>query len=168
MQEDYAYQYENLNQLDGKLVHLEEWIYALQNKKWPNKLKIQLEDSNSEDGSPRIIHMPINKTEETFQILEDGNEIINGSPFKIEPKRKRVKFSENNGLTDEEIINEIAKRHQNCWIKRQKFKIHIPYQLLGQTIKLPRRTLLMETGNPKFIQKPPNENDETASILEHE
>ncbi|MBW0461883.1 hypothetical protein O181_001598 [Austropuccinia psidii MF-1] len=81
----------------------------LQNKKFPNSIKRKLEDSTSEDESPSIVYKPIDKTEETFQILVDGNEQINGNPFKTKPKRKKVRFSEHLELSVEEIINKIEK-----------------------------------------------------------
>ncbi|MBW0469475.1 hypothetical protein O181_009190 [Austropuccinia psidii MF-1] len=81
----------------------------LQNNKWPNHLKRQLEASTSEDESSSIAYKPIDKTEETFQILVDGNEKINGTPFKTKPKRNKVRFSEHHELSDEEILNEIEK-----------------------------------------------------------
>ncbi|MBW0497593.1 hypothetical protein O181_037308 [Austropuccinia psidii MF-1] len=77
----------------------------LQNHKWPNNLKRKLEDSNSEDESPSIIYKPIDKTEETFKILVDGNEKINGNPFKTKPKKKKVRLSEHHELSDEEFID---------------------------------------------------------------
>ncbi|MBW0478037.1 hypothetical protein O181_017752 [Austropuccinia psidii MF-1] len=75
----------------------------LQRNKWPNNLKRQLEESTSEDELPNIIHKPINNNEEICMILVDG------SPFKTKPKRKKVRFSEHHELTDQEIINEIEK-----------------------------------------------------------
>ncbi|MBW0543232.1 hypothetical protein O181_082947 [Austropuccinia psidii MF-1] len=77
----------------------------LQNEKWPDNLKRQLEDSTSEDELPNIGYKPINTNKETFQISVDGNEKINGNPFKTKPKRKKVRFSEHHDLSDEEIIN---------------------------------------------------------------
>ncbi|MBW0588313.1 hypothetical protein O181_128028 [Austropuccinia psidii MF-1] len=81
----------------------------VQNNKWPSNLKRQLEDSTSEDELPIISYKPINNIEEIFQILVDGNEKINGNPFKTKLKRKKVGFSEHHELSDEEIINEIEK-----------------------------------------------------------
>ncbi|MBW0548839.1 hypothetical protein O181_088554 [Austropuccinia psidii MF-1] len=81
----------------------------LQNNKWPSNLKRQLEDSTSEDELPNIRYKPINNNKETFQIFVDGNEKINGNPFKTKPKRKKVRFREHHELSDEEIINEIEK-----------------------------------------------------------
>ncbi|MBW0567078.1 hypothetical protein O181_106793 [Austropuccinia psidii MF-1] len=75
------------------------------NRKCKNNLKRQLEDSSSQDELPNIIYQPINKTEETFQIFVDGNEKINGNPFKTKPKKKKVRFSEHHKLSEEEIIN---------------------------------------------------------------
>ncbi|MBW0559571.1 hypothetical protein O181_099286 [Austropuccinia psidii MF-1] len=77
----------------------------LQNKKWPENLKRQLEDSTSEDELPNISYNPINTNKETFQILVDGNEKINGNPFKTKPKSKKVRFSKHQELSDEGIIN---------------------------------------------------------------
>ncbi|MBW0549156.1 hypothetical protein O181_088871 [Austropuccinia psidii MF-1] len=81
----------------------------LQNKKWQNNRKRKLEDSNTEEELPNMIYKPIDKDEQTFQILVDGNEKRNESPFKNKPKRKKVRFSEHHELSDEEIINEIKK-----------------------------------------------------------
>ncbi|MBW0463690.1 hypothetical protein O181_003405 [Austropuccinia psidii MF-1] len=81
----------------------------LQNHKAPTNLKRKLEESISEDELPNIIHKPIYDNEESFQILVDGNDKINGNPFKTKPKRKTVRFSEHHELSDEEIINEIEK-----------------------------------------------------------
>ncbi|MBW0466911.1 hypothetical protein O181_006626 [Austropuccinia psidii MF-1] len=83
----------------------DKFVQELQNKKLPNNLKRQLDHSNSEDESPSIIYKPINETEETFQILVDGNEKINGNPFKTKPKRKKVRFTEHHELSDKEVIN---------------------------------------------------------------
>ncbi|MBW0488851.1 hypothetical protein O181_028566 [Austropuccinia psidii MF-1] len=79
----------------------------LKNEKWPNNLKIKLEDSTSEYESPIIIYKPINKMEETFQILVDVNEKLNSNPFKTKPKRNKVGLSEHDKLSDKEIINDI-------------------------------------------------------------
>ncbi|MBW0485554.1 hypothetical protein O181_025269 [Austropuccinia psidii MF-1] len=81
----------------------------LQNKKWPDNLKRKLEDSTSEDELPNLSYKPINTNEKTFHILVNGNEKINGNHFKTKPKRKKVRFSKHNELSDEEIINEIEK-----------------------------------------------------------
>ncbi|MBW0479187.1 hypothetical protein O181_018902 [Austropuccinia psidii MF-1] len=81
----------------------------LQNHKWPNNFKRQIEESISEDKLPKIIYKPINEAEENFQILVDGKGKINGNPFKTKSKKKKVRFSEHNELSDEEIINEIEK-----------------------------------------------------------
>ncbi|MBW0523101.1 hypothetical protein O181_062816 [Austropuccinia psidii MF-1] len=77
----------------------------LQNEQWPDSLKRQLEYPTSEDESPSIVYKPINETEETSQILVDGNEKINRNPFKTKPKKKKVIFSEHHELPDGEIIN---------------------------------------------------------------
>ncbi|MBW0522058.1 hypothetical protein O181_061773 [Austropuccinia psidii MF-1] len=87
----------------------DEFCQDLQNHKWPNNLKRQLEYSTSEDELTIIIYKPINKTEQAFQIMVYGNEKINGNLFKTKPKRKEVIFSEHHELSDEEIINEIEK-----------------------------------------------------------
>ncbi|MBW0479411.1 hypothetical protein O181_019126 [Austropuccinia psidii MF-1] len=87
----------------------DKFVQEFQNKKWPNNLRRQLEDSTSEDESPSIIYKPINKTEEKFQILVDGNENINGNPFKNELKMEKFRFSEHHELSDEEIIIEREK-----------------------------------------------------------
>ncbi|MBW0540518.1 hypothetical protein O181_080233 [Austropuccinia psidii MF-1] len=68
----------------------DEFGQDLQNKKWHDNLKRQLEDK-----LPNISYKPINTNKETFQILVDGNEKINGNPFKIKPKRKKFRFSDN-------------------------------------------------------------------------
>ncbi|MBW0555245.1 hypothetical protein O181_094960 [Austropuccinia psidii MF-1] len=97
-------------------------------KKWQNNLKRQLEESISKDESPSIVYKPINETIETFQILVDGNEKINGNPFKTKPKKKKVRFNEHDELSDGEIINEIEK---DLRIMEER---NIPYQILTQTI----------------------------------
>ncbi|MBW0471376.1 hypothetical protein O181_011091 [Austropuccinia psidii MF-1] len=66
----------------------DKFAQDLQNKKWPNNLKRQLEGSISEDELPSIIHKPIYNNKENFQIVVDGNEKINGNPFKTKSKRK--------------------------------------------------------------------------------
>ncbi|MBW0506869.1 hypothetical protein O181_046584 [Austropuccinia psidii MF-1] len=81
----------------------------LQNHKWPNNLKRHIEESISEDELPNIIYKPIDKNEEIFQILVDGNDQITGNPFKTKPKRKKVIFSEHHELSDEETLNRIEK-----------------------------------------------------------
>ncbi|MBW0551706.1 hypothetical protein O181_091421 [Austropuccinia psidii MF-1] len=81
----------------------------LQNQKWSNNLKRQIEESICEDELPNIVYNPIDNNEEIFQILVDGNDKVNGNPFKTKHKRKKVGFSEHNELSDEEIINEIEK-----------------------------------------------------------
>ncbi|MBW0568251.1 hypothetical protein O181_107966 [Austropuccinia psidii MF-1] len=81
----------------------------LKNHKWPNNLKRQIKESIFEDELPNIIYKPIDNNKEIFQILGDGNDKINGNPFKTKPKRKKVRFSEHHELSDEEIINEIEK-----------------------------------------------------------
>ncbi|MBW0541733.1 hypothetical protein O181_081448 [Austropuccinia psidii MF-1] len=81
----------------------------LQNNKWPNNLKRLIEESISDDELPNIIYKQIDNNEEIFQILVDGNDKINGNPFKPKPKRKKVRFSEHHELSDEEIINKIEK-----------------------------------------------------------
>ncbi|MBW0542086.1 hypothetical protein O181_081801 [Austropuccinia psidii MF-1] len=80
---------------------------SFQDNHWTNNLKRQLEDSTSEDELPSIVYKPIDNNEETFQILVDRNEKINGNPFKTKHKRKKVRFSEHHELSDEKIINEI-------------------------------------------------------------
>ncbi|MBW0570625.1 hypothetical protein O181_110340 [Austropuccinia psidii MF-1] len=77
----------------------------LQNHKWSNNLQRKVEDSNSEDESPSIIHKPINRTEENFKIMVDENEKITGNPFKTKPKKKKFRFSQHHELSDEESID---------------------------------------------------------------
>ncbi|MBW0573487.1 hypothetical protein O181_113202 [Austropuccinia psidii MF-1] len=67
----------------------DEFGQYLQNKKWPDNLKRQLEDSTSEEESPSTVYKPIDNNEETFHILVDGNEKIHGNPFKLNPKRRK-------------------------------------------------------------------------------
>ncbi|MBW0583502.1 hypothetical protein O181_123217 [Austropuccinia psidii MF-1] len=81
---------------------------CLQNQKWPNNLKRQIEESKSEDELPNIIYKQIDNNEEIFQNLVDGYEKRNGNAFKTKPKRKKVRFSDHE-LSDEEIINDIEK-----------------------------------------------------------
>ncbi|MBW0560919.1 hypothetical protein O181_100634 [Austropuccinia psidii MF-1] len=140
----------------------------LQNKKWPDNLKRQLEDSISEDELPNIVHKLINKTEETFQTLVDGNEKINGNPFKNNPKKKEVRFSENNEISDGEIINETEKvlRIMEERDKNLKETYHINF--LDRPLKNQEEPYGWELENPEFIQKPPNEDEETEPSLENE
>ncbi|MBW0463652.1 hypothetical protein O181_003367 [Austropuccinia psidii MF-1] len=81
----------------------------LQNDQWSNNLKRHLEESTSEDELPNISYKTISTNKETFRILVDGNEKINGNPFKAKTKKKKVRFSENHELSDGEIMNEIEK-----------------------------------------------------------
>ncbi|MBW0477242.1 hypothetical protein O181_016957 [Austropuccinia psidii MF-1] len=72
----------------------------LQNHRWPNNLKRQIEGSISEDELPNIIHNKTDNNEEIFQILVDGNDTINGNPFKTKPKRQKFRLSEHHELSD--------------------------------------------------------------------
>ncbi|MBW0560477.1 hypothetical protein O181_100192 [Austropuccinia psidii MF-1] len=140
----------------------------LQNHKWPNNLKRQIEESISEDELPSIVYKPIDSNEENFQILVDGNEKIHGSPFKAKPKKKKVRFSENHELSDEEIINEIQKdlRIMEERDKNSRETYHISF--LDRPLNSQEEPCEWQLENPEFIQKPPNEEDETESILENE
>ncbi|MBW0590082.1 hypothetical protein O181_129797 [Austropuccinia psidii MF-1] len=140
----------------------------LQNKKWPDNLKRQLEDSTSEDELPNISYKPISTNKEIFQILVDGNEKIHGNPFKPKPKKKKVRFSEHHELSDEEIINEIEKDLRNMEenVKNLKDTYHINF--LDRPLNNQEEPYEWQLENPEFIQQPPNEEDETESILENE
>ncbi|MBW0534162.1 hypothetical protein O181_073877 [Austropuccinia psidii MF-1] len=140
----------------------------LQNKKWQNNLKRQLEYSTSEDELPNMIYKPITINEETFQILVDGNEKVHGSPFKTKPKKKKVRFSEHHELSDEEIINEIEKdlRIMGERDKHLKEKYHINF--LDRPLNNQEEPYEWQQENPEFIQQTTNDEDETESILENE
>ncbi|MBW0522957.1 hypothetical protein O181_062672 [Austropuccinia psidii MF-1] len=139
-----------------------------QNEKRDNTIIKQLEDSTSEDELPNIISQPIDNNEETFQILVDGNEKIRGNPFKTKPKKKKVRFSEHHELSDEEIINEIEKdlRIMEERDKNSKETYHINF--LDRPLNSQEEPYEWHLENPEFIQKPPNKDDETESILENE
>ncbi|MBW0460441.1 hypothetical protein O181_000156 [Austropuccinia psidii MF-1] len=63
-------QYHNqFNPEDPRFIHIhksDRFGQDLQNKKWPNNLKIQLKESISKDELPNIIQMPIANNEENF------------------------------------------------------------------------------------------------------
>ncbi|MBW0540068.1 hypothetical protein O181_079783 [Austropuccinia psidii MF-1] len=143
----------------------ERFGQTLQNNKWPENLKRQLENSTSEDELPNIIYKPINTNKENSQILVDGNEKINGNPFKTKPKRKKVRFSEHHELSDEEIINEIAKdlKIMEERDKNSKETYHINF--LERPLKMQEQPYEWQLENPELLQKPPNDNVETESIL---
>ncbi|MBW0570380.1 hypothetical protein O181_110095 [Austropuccinia psidii MF-1] len=127
----------------------------LQNNKWPSNLKRQLEDSTSEDELPNISYKPINNNKETFQILVDGNERIHVKPFKPNPKKKKVRFNENNDLSEEEIINEIEKdlRIMEERDKKLKDTYHISLLTNHQTTKRNLMNGIWKTLNS--FRKPP-------------
>ncbi|MBW0541478.1 hypothetical protein O181_081193 [Austropuccinia psidii MF-1] len=140
----------------------------LQNNKWPSNLKRQLEDSTSEDELPNISYKPINNYKETFQILVDRNEKIHGNPFNPKPKKKKVRFSEHHELSDEEIINEIEKDFRIMKERDKNFKDTYHINFLDRPLNKQDEPYEWQMKNPEFIQKPPNEDDETESILENE
>ncbi|MBW0540288.1 hypothetical protein O181_080003 [Austropuccinia psidii MF-1] len=206
MEEDYACQYARLKPFDGKLIHLEEWIYAiwqnwseitqkrifkikkrdntivklsqktqelsispksdkfgqdLQNHKWPEKLKRQLEDSTFKDKLPNISYKPINTNKETFQILVDGNEKIYGDTLKTKPKKNKVRFSENHELSDGENINEIEKDLIIMEERKENSKETYHINFLDRPLNSQEEPYEWQLENPEFIQKPPNEEEET-------
>ncbi|MBW0572629.1 hypothetical protein O181_112344 [Austropuccinia psidii MF-1] len=89
---------------DPRVIHIsksDECGQDFQNNKWPNSLKRQIEELISENELPNIIYKKIDNNEEIFQMLVDGNEKINGNPFKTKPKRKKVRSSEHHELSHE-------------------------------------------------------------------
>ncbi|MBW0545416.1 hypothetical protein O181_085131 [Austropuccinia psidii MF-1] len=140
----------------------------LQNNKWRKNLKRQLEDSTSEDELTNIIYKPIDKDKETFQILVDGNEKINGNPFKTKPKRTKVRFSEHHELSDEEIINEIKKDLIIMEERDKKLKETYHINFLDRPLNNQEEPYEWQLENPEFIQQTTNEEDETESILVNE
>ncbi|MBW0481662.1 hypothetical protein O181_021377 [Austropuccinia psidii MF-1] len=141
---------------------------VLQNNKWPNNLKRQLEYSTSEDESGNIAYKKIDNNEETFQILVDVNEKINGNPFKTKPKKKKVRFSEHLELSDEEIINEIEKDFRIMEERDKQLKDTYHISLLDRPLNNQEEPYEWQLENPEFIQQTTNEEEETESILEDE
>ncbi|MBW0580527.1 hypothetical protein O181_120242, partial [Austropuccinia psidii MF-1] len=127
-----------------------------------------IEDSTSEDELTNISYKPINNNKETFQILVDGNEKINGNPFKPKPKKKKVRFSEHHELSDEEIINEIEKDLRIMEERDKNLKDTYHINFLDRPLNNQEEPYEWQLENPEFIQQPPNEEDETESILENE
>ncbi|MBW0478199.1 hypothetical protein O181_017914 [Austropuccinia psidii MF-1] len=140
----------------------------LQNSQWKNNLKRQPEDQISENESPNIVYKPIDNSEETFQILVDGNVKINGNPLKTKPKRKKVRFCEHHELSDEEAINEIEKYFKIMEERDKKLKDTYHINFLDRPLNNQEETYEWQLENPEFIQQIINEEDETESILENE
>ncbi|MBW0592104.1 hypothetical protein O181_131819 [Austropuccinia psidii MF-1] len=140
----------------------------LQNQKWPNSLKRQIEESISEDELPNIIYKKIDNNEEIFQIFVDGNDKINGNPSKTKLKRKKVRFSEHHELSDEEIINEIEKDLKIMEGRDKNLKEKYHTNFLDRLLNNQEEPYEWQLENPEFIQKPDNENEETKSNLENE
>ncbi|MBW0525743.1 hypothetical protein O181_065458 [Austropuccinia psidii MF-1] len=133
---------------------------ALQNKKWQNNLKRQLEDSTSDNELPNISYKPIGKNEKTIQTLVDGNEKINRNPFKTKLKRKKVRFSEHHELSDEEIINEIKKDLKIMEARDKKLKETYHINFLDIPLNNQEEPYEWKLENPEFIQQTTNEEDE--------
>ncbi|MBW0521101.1 hypothetical protein O181_060816, partial [Austropuccinia psidii MF-1] len=127
----------------------DEFGQDLQNKKWPDNLKRQLDDSTSEEESPSIAYKPIDNNEETFQIL-------------------KVRFSEHHELSDEEIINEIEKDFKIIEERGKNLKETYHINFLDRPLNNQEEPYEWQLENPKFIQQPPNEDEETKSNLENE
>ncbi|MBW0583452.1 hypothetical protein O181_123167 [Austropuccinia psidii MF-1] len=146
----------------------DEFGQDLQNKKWPENLKTQLEDSTSEEESPSIVYKPIDNNEETFQILVDGNEKIHGKPFKTKLKKKKVRFSEHNEHSDEEIINEIEKYFKIMEERDKHLKETYHINFLDRPLNKQEEPYEWQLENPELIQQPPNQDEESESNLENE
>ncbi|MBW0509619.1 hypothetical protein O181_049334 [Austropuccinia psidii MF-1] len=129
---------------------------ALQNNQLSNNLKRQLEYSTSEDELPNISYKPINTNEETFQILVDENEKINGNPFKPKPKKKKVIFSEHHELSDEEIINEIEKDLKIMEDRDKTLKETYHISFLDRPLNSQEEPYEWQLETPELIQQPPN------------
>ncbi|MBW0554628.1 hypothetical protein O181_094343 [Austropuccinia psidii MF-1] len=140
----------------------------LQNKQWPDNLKRQLQDSTSEDELPNISYKPINKNKEKFQIFVDVNEKIHGNPFKPKPKKKKVRFSGHHELSDEEIIHDIEKDLKIMDERDKNLKDTYHINFLDRPLNNQEEPYEWKLENPRFIQQPPNEDDETESNLENE
>ncbi|MBW0554570.1 hypothetical protein O181_094285 [Austropuccinia psidii MF-1] len=140
----------------------------LQNHKWPNNLKRKIEESISEDELTNIIYKQIDNNEETFQILVDGNEKIHGNLFKTKPKKKKVRFSEHHKLSDEEIINEIEKDFKIMEEREKNLKETYHKNFLYRQLNNQEEPYEWQLDSPEFIQKPPNEDEETESNVENE
>ncbi|MBW0524735.1 hypothetical protein O181_064450 [Austropuccinia psidii MF-1] len=139
-----------------------------QNKKCPNNLKRQLEQSISEYELPSIIYKPIANNKENFQILVDEKGKINGNPFKTKYKRKKVRFSEHHELSDEEIINEIERYFKIIEERDKKLQDTHHISFLDRTLNNKEEPDEWQLESPTLIQKPPNKDDETKYILENE
>ncbi|MBW0533452.1 hypothetical protein O181_073167 [Austropuccinia psidii MF-1] len=133
----------------------------LQNKIWPDNLKGQLEDRTSEDELLNISYKPINNNKETFQILVEGNEKINGNPFKTKPKQKKVRFSEHHEPLDEQTINEIEKDFKVLEERDKNSKETYHISFLDRPLNNQEEPYEWQLENPEFIQQPPNEDEET-------
>ncbi|MBW0542937.1 hypothetical protein O181_082652 [Austropuccinia psidii MF-1] len=103
-----------------------------------------------------------------FQILMDGNEKINGKPFKTKPKRKKVRFSEYHELSDVEIMNEIEKYFNILEERYKHFKETCHIKFLDRPLNNQEEHFEWQLENPELIKQPPNEDEETESNLENE
>ncbi|MBW0473577.1 hypothetical protein O181_013292 [Austropuccinia psidii MF-1] len=139
----------------------------LQNTKWQNNLKRKPEESISEYELPNIFYKPIDNNEETFQILVDVNEKTNGNPFKTKYKRKKARFSEHHELSDEEIINEIEKDLKMMEEREKNLQETYHIKFLDRPLNS-QEPYEWKLENPKFIQQPPNEDEERESDLKNE
>ncbi|MBW0495909.1 hypothetical protein O181_035624 [Austropuccinia psidii MF-1] len=135
-----------------------------QYNQWLNNLKRKLADSTAEDELPNIVYKPIDNNEETFQILVDANEKIKGSPFKTEPKRKKVRFGEHDELSDEEIINEIEKDFKIMEEGDKKVKDTYHINFVDRALNNQEEPYEWQLEKPEFIQQTTNEEDEKESI----
>ncbi|MBW0507937.1 hypothetical protein O181_047652 [Austropuccinia psidii MF-1] len=144
----------------------DQFAQDLQKNKWPNNLKRQIEESISEDELHNIIYKPIYNNEEIFWILVDGNDKINGNPFKTKPKRKKRRLSKHHQLSDEEIINEIEKYFKIMEERDKNLKEAYHIDFLDRPLNNQEEPYEWQPENPELIQQTTNEKDETESILE--
>ncbi|MBW0562746.1 hypothetical protein O181_102461 [Austropuccinia psidii MF-1] len=121
----------------------------------------EIEESISEDELPNIIYKKIDNNEEIFHILVDGNNKINGNPFKTKPKRKKVRFSEHHELSDGEIIDEIEKDFEIMEERDKHFKETYHINFLDRPLNNQKEPYEWQLENPEFIQQPANEDEET-------
>ncbi|MBW0518645.1 hypothetical protein O181_058360 [Austropuccinia psidii MF-1] len=132
----------------------------LQNNQWPNTLKRQLEEPTSEDELPSIANKLIDINEETFHILVDGIEKINGHPFKSKTKRQQVRFSENHDFTEAETTNEIEKDSKIMEKRDKNLKETYHINFFDRPLNN-QEPYEWQLESPEIIQQPPNEDEET-------
>ncbi|MBW0549259.1 hypothetical protein O181_088974 [Austropuccinia psidii MF-1] len=120
--------------------------------------------SDNFDESPSIVYKPIDNKEENFQILVDGNDKINGNPFKTKPKSEKVRFSKHHELSDEEIINEIEKDLSIMEERDKKVKDTYHINFLGRPLNSQEEPYEWQLEKPEFIWQTTNEEDETETV----